>query len=238
MNVFISIIEEAYVSSKTRDRNHWIYSYLKVDPQYVEIHPEGNKPIEKVQQMNKKIMNEDDGNHSEEEEKEKHEEELYEKDYSKIKKKIRSQNSLRDLLSLGKKDIKKDTSNNNTTIGLRKSKTVNPSLPALDKVSSRESIDAFNNNNNIKEDEKEREDEENLEEIEKVQLKEVSDYLNSKFEKIDKLMDDIALIANEVKQSNKKAFVKEFQVIVNDNLAILNVKFRELTNFWAYDVSD
>lgn len=37
MNVFISIIAEAYVSSKMRNRNHWIYNYLKVDPQFAQI---------------------------------------------------------------------------------------------------------------------------------------------------------------------------------------------------------
>jgi hypothetical protein len=37
MNVFISIIEEAYVSTKMKNHNHWIYSYLKVDPNYVRI---------------------------------------------------------------------------------------------------------------------------------------------------------------------------------------------------------
>jgi len=37
MNVFISIIEEAYVSTKMKNQNHWIYSYLKVDPNYVRI---------------------------------------------------------------------------------------------------------------------------------------------------------------------------------------------------------
>jgi hypothetical protein len=37
MNVFISIIEEAYVSTKMKNQNHWIYSYLKIDPDYVQI---------------------------------------------------------------------------------------------------------------------------------------------------------------------------------------------------------
>lgn len=37
MNVFISIIEEAYVSTKMKNQNHWIYSYLKIDPDYVKI---------------------------------------------------------------------------------------------------------------------------------------------------------------------------------------------------------
>lgn len=37
MNVFISIIEEAYVSSKMRNQNHWIYNYLKIDPSLAQI---------------------------------------------------------------------------------------------------------------------------------------------------------------------------------------------------------
>ena len=37
MNVFISIIEEAYVSTKMKNQNHWIYTYLKVDPNYIHI---------------------------------------------------------------------------------------------------------------------------------------------------------------------------------------------------------
>jgi hypothetical protein len=37
MNVFISIIEEAYVSTKMKNQNHWIYSYLKIDPNYVQL---------------------------------------------------------------------------------------------------------------------------------------------------------------------------------------------------------
>lgn len=226
MNVFISIIEEAYVSSKTRDKNHWIYSYLKVDPQYVEIHPEGNIPIEKVQQINKKIKNEDVNPSDDEDLKDKeNDEELFEKDYSKIKKKIRSQNSLRDLLNFGKKDIYKESIN---------SATGNSKVNAKDVVGNADNKD----NDVVIEELKEREEEQNLDENEKTQIKEVADYLNSKFEKIDKLMDDIASIANEVKQSNKKSFIKEFQVIVNDNLAILNAKFRELTNFWANDVSE
>lgn len=31
MNIFVSIIEEAYVSSKIKNQNHWIYSFLKLD---------------------------------------------------------------------------------------------------------------------------------------------------------------------------------------------------------------
>ena len=31
MNIFVSIIEEAYVASKIKNQNHWIYSFLKLD---------------------------------------------------------------------------------------------------------------------------------------------------------------------------------------------------------------
>ena len=31
MNVFISIIEEAYMANKMNNKNHWIYTYLKID---------------------------------------------------------------------------------------------------------------------------------------------------------------------------------------------------------------
>lgn len=31
MNIFVSIIEEAYVESKMKNRNHWIYSFLKMN---------------------------------------------------------------------------------------------------------------------------------------------------------------------------------------------------------------
>jgi hypothetical protein len=37
MNCFISIIEEAYASSKEMNKDNWIYSYLKIDPRYVQI---------------------------------------------------------------------------------------------------------------------------------------------------------------------------------------------------------
>ena len=37
MNVFIAIIEEAYITIKMKDKNHWIYMYLKLDPKYVEL---------------------------------------------------------------------------------------------------------------------------------------------------------------------------------------------------------
>jgi len=35
MNVFIAIIEEAYITIKMKDKNHWIYMYLKLDSKYI-----------------------------------------------------------------------------------------------------------------------------------------------------------------------------------------------------------
>jgi hypothetical protein len=37
MNVFIAIIEEAYITIKMKNKNHWIYMYLKLDNEYVEL---------------------------------------------------------------------------------------------------------------------------------------------------------------------------------------------------------
>ena len=36
MNVFIAIIEEAYVSTRMQNKNNLIFTYLKLDPEYVE----------------------------------------------------------------------------------------------------------------------------------------------------------------------------------------------------------
>ena len=56
MNVFISIIEEAYVSTKIKNQNHWIYSYLKIDPKYVEIKDiKGETEIKEENKDNKKL---------------------------------------------------------------------------------------------------------------------------------------------------------------------------------------
>lgn len=52
MNVFISIIEEAYVSIKMKSQNHWIYSYLKLDQKYVEINNNKEKENEKEDTKN------------------------------------------------------------------------------------------------------------------------------------------------------------------------------------------
>ena len=51
MNVFISIIEEAYVSSKMRNQNHWIYNYLKIDPSIAQIAGIENEGMINVENM-------------------------------------------------------------------------------------------------------------------------------------------------------------------------------------------
>lgn len=94
MNVFISIIEEAYVASKTKDKNHWIYSYLKVDPQYVEINPEGNEDLKKIEEVNKKISA--GGNQTEAI--------LDNKTYDKIARKVTVENTIRDFLNTEKRE--------------------------------------------------------------------------------------------------------------------------------------
>lgn len=50
MNVFIAIIEEAYITIKMKNKNHWIYMYLKLDNQYVELR-DGKKKTQMVSQI-------------------------------------------------------------------------------------------------------------------------------------------------------------------------------------------
>lgn len=245
MNVFISIIEEAYVSSKTRDKNHWIYSYLKVDPQFVEINHEGNKPIKKIELMNKKIKEDKDKNDDEdldlkENSNKEEKEDLYEKDYDRIKKKIKSRNTLKEILNIGQKQLKRsytfnyfkrinnNSNDNNTKNRSNKSKDdyeeeyFDNTNNVMDKKHSKDTNKSNNNNNT---------------ELTTSQ-KEVSDYLNKKFKKINDLMDEITNIVDEVKKSQKKNFIKDFYSIVNENLLLLNNRFRELSNFWTYGVTN
>jgi len=99
MNVFISIIEEAYVSIKMKSQNHWIYSYLKIDPKYVEINKENDKDnnikngnqdkkeenrFSKMNSMSKSLVNTSD--------------QLYDKNFEKMMSKVNSKNILRDIL--------------------------------------------------------------------------------------------------------------------------------------------
>lgn len=109
MNVFISIIEEAYVSIKMKSQNHWIYSYLKIDPKYVEINKENEKEtlnktgindkkdeqsrFSKMNSMSKSLVNTAD--------------QLYDKNFEKMMSKVNSKNMLRDIL------LNNDTTNRN-----------------------------------------------------------------------------------------------------------------------------
>ncbi len=100
MNVFISIIEEAYVSIKMKSQNHWIYSYLKIDPKYVEINKENEKDnnttknnigqdkkeekFSRLNSMSKSLVNTAD--------------QLYDRNFEKMMSKVNSKNMLRDIL--------------------------------------------------------------------------------------------------------------------------------------------
>lgn len=114
MNVFISIIEESYVASKTQERNHWIYSYLKVDPNYIEINANKNKNIKKIENMNKKLKNQDNKNLDikEKNNKEDYDNELYSNNSLKVLKHIESINALKDVLNSNKEDFFSDAKEN------------------------------------------------------------------------------------------------------------------------------
>ncbi len=86
MNVFISIIEEAYVSSKTKDRSHWIYSYLKVDPNYIEIKQDGKKA-----DANKKAEIQIENEQNQEDDK--------------IKQKVQTENTIREILNTKQEEV-------------------------------------------------------------------------------------------------------------------------------------
>ena len=171
MNVFISIIEEAYVSSKTRDRNHWIYSYLKVDPQYVEI-SQNTKGIEKIQKINEKV-NIQSKSHNQRDE------------YIDNNKQLKSQKSLKEIMNIDKKALDKDPAKADVTLS----------------------------------------------------YEELSNKIKDKFTKIDGLIDDIQEIVDDVKKG-KTGKDEDLKKLINENMETLNGKFRELTNFWAYEVSE
>ena len=56
MNVFISIINEAYISSKMLDQGHWIYSYMKNDPL---ISKDDNQDLPNIKSMTSKEVKEE-----------------------------------------------------------------------------------------------------------------------------------------------------------------------------------
>ncbi len=96
MNVFISIIEEAYVSTKMRNQNHWIYSYLKIDPNYIKIKDVGEAGNEIDDHGD--LVRKEDG----------YEEKVMTKEKSKLLKSITSKNILREAVSFsGDKTSKK-----------------------------------------------------------------------------------------------------------------------------------
>lgn len=122
MNVFISIIEEAYVSSKTKDRSHWIYSYLKVDPQYIEIKQDGKRPddIKKAE-----IKIEDEGTA------------LLHKDQDKIEQKVQTENTIREILNTKQEEVfeekKEEREMLNMNMNLNKRESENEVLNILTK---------------------------------------------------------------------------------------------------------
>lgn len=117
MNIFISIIEEAYISSKTRDKNHWIYSYLKVDPQFVDIQSGENKKLDKLEDYDKKIQEFEDF-----ESKENRntsfgkdnldlKQPLFKKEYKNVKKLINKNQVIKDIMNLDKNENEIESKN-------------------------------------------------------------------------------------------------------------------------------
>jgi hypothetical protein len=104
MNVFISIIEEAYVSIKMKSQNHWIYSYLKLDQKYVEIN---NKDEGKSEDKNNISINQTaigkDGNKypntlTSKKSYMNNTDQLYDKNFERMVSKVNSKNMLREIL--------------------------------------------------------------------------------------------------------------------------------------------
>ena len=56
MNVFISIINEAYISSKMLGQGHWIYSYMKNDPTFLK---DDNEDLPNIKGMTSKEVKEE-----------------------------------------------------------------------------------------------------------------------------------------------------------------------------------
>lgn len=108
MNIFISIIEEAYISSKARDKNHWIYSYLKVDPQFVDIQSGENKKLDKLEEYDKKIQEFDDYESKENKKTSfgkdniDSSQPLFKKEYKNVKKILNKNQVIKDIMNLDK----------------------------------------------------------------------------------------------------------------------------------------
>lgn len=118
MNIFISIIEEAYISSKTRDKNHWIYSYLKVDPQFVDIQSGENKKLDKLEDYDKKIQEFEDFESKENKNTNFGKDNLdlkqplYKKEYKNVKKLINKNQVIKDIMNLDKNEHEIESKNN------------------------------------------------------------------------------------------------------------------------------
>ena len=56
MNVFVSIINEAYISSKMLDQGHWIYTYMKNDPTFLK---DDNDDLPNIKAMTSKEVKEE-----------------------------------------------------------------------------------------------------------------------------------------------------------------------------------
>lgn len=93
MNVFISIIEEAYASTKIRNQSQWIYSYLKIDPNYVEINNLDNNNSKTMEESYSPEKKHDFSRSL------KKSLELPEKEHKKIMSKVKSQNILNEIIS-------------------------------------------------------------------------------------------------------------------------------------------
>lgn len=98
MNVFVSIVEEAYVDSKMKNQNHWIYAFLKKKKSAVElIEDDSKKNNEEQIEMRKGSIK------------------LYEK--------VRSKAILREAITL--EMSREEESNRDLSLGIKKSKSMN-----------------------------------------------------------------------------------------------------------------
>jgi len=106
MNVFIAIIEEAYITIKMKNRNHWIYTYLKMNDKYEEIKQKSKHLTTSIHdEIKTPSRNHDELSKS--------------KEQRKVLSEVASKNILRTILSLDKVDIK---DNDNTDSKFEKEK--------------------------------------------------------------------------------------------------------------------
>jgi len=93
MNVFIAIIEEAYISTRMKHKNSLIYTYLKLEPDFVEFKEQDDLSDQQVDP--KKTSQKLTGSYFPDNHFLK-----YDKEQKRIKKAIYSKNTLREALSL------------------------------------------------------------------------------------------------------------------------------------------